>query len=218
MTQMRPLMILLTLIFLSPAACYQGEPEKDVALGDNSEGDAHGDLSLDAPDELLPLDVPEDTPDPLDIPDLEDPDLSDEILEEVQEDVEQETVETPCASHVECDDGDPCTGDFCEDEICTHYLKDCGDANECTEDLCDPATGQCSYELTDCDDGNECTLDSCKPATGCEYIDLDDCCPPEVVAFWDMEEATPGLEITNLQPDDSPAVTWQTSAERASPP
>ncbi|MFH1533067.1 MAG: hypothetical protein ABIK09_20265 [Pseudomonadota bacterium] len=210
MTRTRPQTILASVLLLLFVACNEGDPQKDGG-GDAPELDAAGDVGLDAPGELPPSDSLADTPDPLDIP----PDLPTDIHEDVPVDLDPETVEVPCAAHVECDDGDPCTGDFCEGGVCTHQAKNCGDGNACTQDLCDPGTGQCAYELLDCDDGNECTLDSCKPDTGCETIELSDCCPPEMVGLWDMENALQGVELTNLQPVDSPAVTWQLSTARA---
>ena len=211
MTPTRRLTPLLPTLLFFFVACNTGAPEQDVQDQEIMTGDTAGDAHIDTADDLFPdilpadiLEVAEDLPQ----------DLPEEILEEILEVIPTE-VETPCESHVECDDGDPCTGDFCEDGACVHQVKNCGDGNECTEDLCDPETSQCAYELKDCDDGNECTLDSCKPATGCEYIDLSDCCPPEVIELWDMEADISGLEITNLEPDDSAAVTWQLSSERA---
>jgi hypothetical protein len=170
--------------------------------------DTHDVASVDVPGDLAPdvadAVVPQDTA----------PETVEEIVEEVTDAVDPDVVQ-PCATHVECDDGDPCTGDFCEAGVCTHQIKDCSDANACTLDLCSPETGQCAYELVDCDDGNECTLDSCKPATGCETIELADCCPADVVAAWDFEGEVPGLEITNLAAGGSPDVTWSLSSQRA---
>ena len=215
MTRTRHLTTLLAAILIISAACNAGDPEEDIILGDHQEADVGGDVELDAP-----LDVPDDLP--MEIgPDVVDvsmdlpPEALGEVATDLTTDADPETVEQPCAAHVECDDEDPCTGDFCEDGVCTHQQKDCSDANACTEDLCDPATGQCDYELVDCDDGNECTLDSCKPATGCETIELSDCCPPDVIGAWDMETDLTGIEVVNLQPEASPSGTWQLSAERA---
>ena len=211
MTPTRRLTPLLPTLLFFFVACNTGAPEQDVQDQEIMTGDTAGDAHIDTADDLFPdilpadiLEVAEDLPQ----------DLPEEILEEILEVIPTE-VETPCESHVECDDGDPCTGDFCEDGACVHQVKNCGDGNECTEDLCDPETSQCAYELKDCDDGNECTLDSCKPATGCEYIELSDCCPPEVIELWDMEAEVAGLQVTNLEPEDSAAVTWQLSSERA---
>ena len=122
--------------------------------------------------DVVPADLsPEVGPDTVDVVEPQDtePEAVEDLVEEVADLVDPDVLE-PCAAHVECDDADPCTGDVCEDGLCTHQVKDCGDANECTVDLCSPETGQCSYELMDCDDGNGCTLDSCKPATGCETM------------------------------------------------
>lgn len=87
-----------------------------------------------------------------------------------------------------CDDGNPCSIDSCDDEIgCVSvpvhggdcYLDDpckvgtcnqgtciippdasCDDGNPCTEDVCDPVKGCQHTELNDiaCDDGDKCTV------------------------------------------------------------
>ena len=90
---------------------------------------------------------------------------------------------------VSCDDGNPCTRDYCRyydgrcnydrlhDEPCPHEsgrgICDrgvcgenlcvdvvCDDGNPCTEDYCDLHTG-CVYEPVWCDDDNPCTEDLC---------------------------------------------------------
>ncbi|MBM4373264.1 MAG: hypothetical protein FJ098_16530, partial [Deltaproteobacteria bacterium] len=168
-----------------------------------------------APDTGIPDTVPEVGPDTVEPPDSV-PELVPDIpappdtLDTVEADAPQ-----PCATHVECDDGDPCTGDFCTGGACTHQAKNCSDANLCTTDLCSLETGQCYYQLVDCDDGDECTLDSCKPATGCEHLAVNGCCEPDVVAEWGFEEEIPGLDIVNLQEEESPGVTWSVSTARA---
>ena len=44
-----------------------------------------------------------------------------------------------------CDDGDPCTDDWCHlnDDQCGSSPKKCGDDNQCTADTCEPETGEC---------------------------------------------------------------------------
>ena len=80
----------------------------------------------------------------------------------------------------DCDDGDACTADSC-DEVTNECVNgpptDCDDADACTDDSCDPATGLCvNAPNFDCDDLNACTDDSCDPATGlCVNVDNIDC-------------------------------------------
>ncbi len=78
-----------------------------------------------------------------------------------------------CGLARDCDDGDPCTTDRCDDEIdaCTNEPR-CVDGLLCTDDLCDPVTGACSNPPKDCDDGNVCTRDGCDPLTGCTHDPL----------------------------------------------
>jgi len=84
----------------------------------------------------------------------------------------------------DCDDGDPCTDDWCNAKTgaCQFQAKDCSDDDCCTYDYCDPDTGACVYEVVDCSDGDPCTVDW---QTGCpdfgepvecvsEPIDCDD--------------------------------------------
>jgi hypothetical protein len=77
---------------------------------------------------------------------------------------------------VNCDDGDPCTDDFCDPETgqCFNVPIDCDDGNPCTLDFCDAETGQCINVPVDCDDSDPCTIDSCDPDTGeCIHIPVD---------------------------------------------
>jgi hypothetical protein len=96
-----------------------------------------------------------------------------------------------------CDDGQPCTLDFCVEDICSHALEQCDDGNVCTLDYCDNTVGcvgqniagvcddgdactvneecvdgACVGGPTDCDDGEACTLDSCDALLGCQYDTL----------------------------------------------
>ena len=70
----------------------------------------------------------------------------------------------------DCDDGDPCTADSC-DEItgeCVNESVDCDDSDACTTDSCNAADGTCDNApgAVDCNDGDACTTDSCNPADG----------------------------------------------------
>ncbi|GEM_PF-2320572 len=80
---------------------------------------------------------------------------------------------------INCDDGDPCTLDFCDPaspDFCVHIAVNCDDGDPCTKDYCDPHTGQCVHEPVDCDDGDFCTIDRCDPATGgCVHIANPEC-------------------------------------------
>jgi len=66
-----------------------------------------------------------------------------------------------------CDDGNPCTNDFCDAETGCHYLNNtlacADDGNACTSDVC--SAGVCTHPannaLTCPDDGNACTSDVC---------------------------------------------------------
>jgi len=74
-----------------------------------------------------------------------------------------------------CDDGNACTIDMCEDfsgcghlptknPCCTGKVSICDDGDPCTTDLCDPKTSKCSKKLNTaiCDDGDKCTnKDTC---------------------------------------------------------
>ena len=99
-----------------------------------------------------------------------------------------EGVDVECADDADCDDGNDCTLDGCNQGKCWHDCLDgldCDDENPFTfEDLCqsDPVTGQCwcggkteCQEHADCDDGNACTLDSCDKNGTCHH----DCMPDE---------------------------------------
>jgi hypothetical protein len=74
-----------------------------------------------------------------------------------------------------CDDGNACTIDMCEDfagcghlatknPCCTGKVSICDDGDPCTTDLCDPKTSKCSKKLNTavCSDDDKCTLkDTC---------------------------------------------------------
>ena len=64
-----------------------------------------------------------------------------------------------------CDDGDVCSlADHCEGDVCVGSAIDCDDGNPCTGDSCNP-TGGCIYtfNVSSCDDGDACTVqDACQ--------------------------------------------------------
>jgi hypothetical protein len=69
---------------------------------------------------------------------------------------------------VDCNDGDPCTHDYCEpgSNECRHVERTCDDGNACTADSCDGSTGECRSVVLRCSDANVCTIDSCDPQGG----------------------------------------------------
>lgn len=101
-----------------------------------------------------------------------------------------------------CDDGDPCTTDWIDGDICLHKYSTapCSDGNVCTSgdvcaagkcagtdagvickddgdlctiESCDPKAG-CVSAITACDDAASCTTDACVPSVGCQHKDI---CP-----------------------------------------
>lgn len=82
--------------------------------------------------------------------------------------------EDPCCG-MECDDGNPCTTEYCQGGQCIVEPVDCSDDDPCTVDSCDQY-GYCQHEYIECDDEDACTTDSCDGEGGCihEPIDCDD--------------------------------------------
>ncbi|MEY3013500.1 MAG: hypothetical protein RIT45_2235 [Pseudomonadota bacterium] len=95
-----------------------------------------------------------------------------------------------CSNADECDDGKPCTLDFCNNGTCVHEAKpgccaadaDCGAVDVCLAGKCNVATSACVYDAVpgcchqdgDCDDGKPCTEDRCDDKNQCTYKEL--CC------------------------------------------
>ncbi len=88
------------------------------------------------------------------------------------------------AAGTSCEDGDPCTNDYCDQTgNCMHIPSpgcggckgdfSCDDANPCTYDICNPETGTCMHSTIpncgtagcvsafQCEDYNDCTVDNC---------------------------------------------------------
>ena len=77
-----------------------------------------------------------------------------------------------------CDDFNACTtGDVCNQGTCVGTPINCDDGNPCTNDYCDPELG-CQYSPssgTPCNDGNPCTImDTCNNGI-CQGDPLPDC-------------------------------------------
>ncbi|KAM9983394.1 hypothetical protein ACTFIY_000131 [Dictyostelium cf. discoideum] len=67
-----------------------------------------------------------------------------------------------------CDDGNPCTDDYCDIEKgCVSDKNDwnCDSLNACSEGIC--TENGCVQQEVDCDDGNPCSEDICHPLFGC---------------------------------------------------
>jgi len=100
-----------------------------------------------------------------------------------------------CFKSSDCDDGNPCTGDFCHEAsgLCEYIVLEdglaCEDANPCTSgdlcrggvcgspvtcedgdlctfDFCDREIGRCLNQPVTCNDGNSCTSEVCDRQTG----------------------------------------------------
>ncbi|MGB0714419.1 MAG: hypothetical protein ACPGXK_00980 [Phycisphaerae bacterium] len=116
-----------------------------------------------------------------------------------------------CITDQDCDDGNPCTNDTCDNNACvsTNNMDACDDGDNCTEndicaggacagtdvvcnagEVCDPADGVCKECLGDgdCNDDNLCTDDTCESGT-CVFTnntevcdDADNCTENDVCA------------------------------------
>lgn len=78
-------------------------------------------------------------------------------------------VEPDCTTGAQCDDGDPCTDDACNNGTCSnpHNTAPCDDGDGCTEgDAC--SAGACMGAAKSCDDTNDCTDDKCVAGV-CHY-------------------------------------------------
>jgi len=66
-----------------------------------------------------------------------------------------ETGECENGQTLECDDGNPCTEDYCDSmRGCQITWKDCDDELRCTNDYCDTDSGECINEEKDCNSEN----------------------------------------------------------------
>lgn len=80
-----------------------------------------------------------------------------------------------CVNNVDCNDGNPCTTDTCDNGSCTYTpvpgcclnSAECDDGSACTTDAC--TNNVCTHTPISCDDGNACTTDTCDPQTGCVH-------------------------------------------------
>ncbi|MFN8546138.1 MAG: putative metal-binding motif-containing protein [Candidatus Binatia bacterium] len=81
-------------------------------------------------------------------------------------------------SPLDCDDGNPCTADSCDDTIgCRHTTianccisdAQCADTDACTVNEHCTAAHVCASTPVSCNDGNVCTVDTCNAAAGCQH-------------------------------------------------
>lgn len=81
------------------------------------------------------------------------------------------------AAAPDCNDGDACTIDTCDQVTCqcVHTPIVCDDGNPCTTDTC--VGGQCVFTPIVCNDGNPCTSDACVNGT-CVFTPIDPVEPP----------------------------------------
>ncbi len=125
----------------------------------------------------------------------------------------------------DCNDGNACTSDRCEEQpgtfVCVNedvVTPTCDDGSACTTDSCDPSSGECIHNDTvtpTCNDGNVCTTDSCDPESG-ECINDDtatncndgnacttDSCDPESGECVHEDTVTPTCDDGNACTTDS---------------
>ena len=86
-------------------------------------------------------------------------------------------VSVPFCSTTDCNDGDVCTQDTCNEQLrrCLNIFVYSGltaydDSNKCTTDYC--FNNQINHDIINCVDGNKCTVDSCNPTYGCVYTPI----------------------------------------------
>ncbi|MGM0576443.1 MAG: hypothetical protein ACQEXJ_12000 [Myxococcota bacterium] len=108
-----------------------------------------------------------------------------------------------CQSSADCDDGEPCTDDDCEDGLCFHPPTECDDGEPCTDDFCEAGAG-CATTPADCDDGDPCTDDSCAPGMGCVHALA---CP--ATWHWTPEGVAVAADGTGrVEPDEQDQVLY----------
>ncbi len=82
-----------------------------------------------------------------------------------------------CNTDEDCpSDDNLCTTEVCVGQACESQAKDCNDGDPCTDDTCEEATGECVNEAVVCPDGCPCEQGVCL-ADGCCEDDSD--CPDD---------------------------------------
>ncbi|MBI1826586.1 MAG: hypothetical protein HYR83_09400 [Planctomycetes bacterium] len=77
-----------------------------------------------------------------------------------------------------CADDGACSVASCIAGVCNHVPKDCDDGDPCTIDSCDDMGG-CIHTSKSCDDDDPCTIDNCDTSGECTH-DPKPCGPDEV--------------------------------------
>jgi len=81
-----------------------------------------------------------------------------------------------CSWSLNCDDGNNCTTDSCQNGTCQNVAVVCTAPDACSSATCNPDTGLCESSQISCDDGISCTEDSCDISSGCLHVPLDSAC------------------------------------------
>ena len=79
-----------------------------------------------------------------------------------------------------------CWWQECGDDGCGGSCGECDDGDECTDDSCDDIQKFCVHTTVDCDDDEACTADSCDPGSGCAHETLEDNSCTYAVEYMDM--------------------------------
>lgn len=114
-----------------------------------------------------------------------------------------------CTSDDDCDDGDPCTVNSCDEGTCaaSWTAGNCDDGDDCTtSDTC--VNGKCVGDEIVCDDGNSCTKDWCFTGV-CTSAPLDD---PQCDLVITVTSPTRGATISGV---DTVTVTGTVSSPAA---
>ena len=139
------------------------DPVYNICLPPNTDADADaGDVPVEAPDtegEGLPPDGEGVVPDDQDTEGNGDGDAGGDTEEE------EFVCDKPCEEHTECDDGNPCTEDWCAPvtKCCTYFTEglnytNCGDELFCNgADYC--LDGTCTHEDVECGGGDSLCSD-----------------------------------------------------------
>ena len=86
-----------------------------------------------------------------------------------------------CVMNSDCNDGNFCTLNICNNGTCMFPRRDCNDNRSCTTDGCNPSFG-CTHEPDNavCADNIDCTVDTCDPngptPTGCVHTPNNSAC------------------------------------------
>jgi hypothetical protein len=65
---------------------------------------------------------------------------------------------TECVTAADCDEGNPCTIESCNEGRCERTTVSCEPALGCSASFCDPSSGTCGCSKTSCVNDEECRL------------------------------------------------------------